>query len=165
MRTDLAQACLNAHPSPQDAGSASWKQWTEAIQQFLSERFPDHDIAELIHARAELIDRMLQVLWREYRLNEVEDLALLAVGGYGRGELHPYSDIDVLALYRGRRAPEELGPFFQALWDGGLKLSQSVRTVHQCRQDARDDITLMTSWLEMRHLCGNSKLARDLEGN
>ena len=165
MRTDLAQACLNAHPSPQDAGPASWKQWTEAIQQFLSERFPDHDIAELIHARAELIDRMLQVLWREYRLNEIEDLALLAVGGYGRGELHPYSDIDVLALYRGRRAPEELGPFFQALWDGGLKLSQSVRTVHQCRQDARDDITLMTSWLEMRHLCGNSKLARDLEGN
>ena len=165
MRTDLAQACLNAHPSPQDAGSASWKQWTEAIQQFLSERFPDHDISELIHARAELIDRMLQVLWREYRLNEIEDLALLAVGGYGRGELHPYSDIDVLALYRGRRAPEELGPFFQALWDGGLKLSQSVRTVHQCRQDARDDITLMTSWLEMRHLCGNSKLARDLEGN
>jgi len=165
VRTDLAQACLNAHPSPQDAGSASWKQWTEAIQQFLSERFPDHDISELIHARAELIDRMLQVLWREYRLNEIEDLALLAVGGYGRGELHPYSDIDVLALYRGRRAPEELGPFFQALWDGGLKLSQSVRTVHQCRQDARDDITLMTSWLEMRHLCGNSKLARDLEGN
>lgn len=165
MRTDLARACLNAHPSPQDAGPAGWKRWTEATQQFLSERFPDHDIAELIRARAELVDRMLQVLWREYRLNEIEDLALLAVGGYGRGELHPYSDIDVLALYRGRRAPEELGPFFQALWDGGLKLSQSVRTVHQCRQDARDDITLMTSWLEMRHLCGSSKPARDLEGN
>ncbi len=165
MSGDLAQACLDAHPLPQDARPADWKRWTEAIQQFLSGRFPDGDIAELIHARADLIDRMLQALWRERRLGGAEDLALLAVGGYGRGELHPYSDIDVLVLYRGRRAPEELGPFFQALWDGGLKLSQSVRTVAQCRQDARDDITLMTSWLEMRHLCGNPKLARDLEGN
>ena len=71
----------------------------------------------------------------------------------------------MLVLYRGRRAPEKLGPFFQALWDGGLKLAQSVRTVHQCRRDARDDITLMTSWLEMRPLCGEPKPARDLEGN
>ncbi len=165
MSADLICACLDAHPLPQGSNPSDWKRWTEATQQFLSQRFPEHDIAELIHARAKLIDRMLQALWREHRLDEAEDLALLAVGGYGRGELHPYSDIDVLALYRGRRAPEELSPFFQALWDGGLKLAQSVRTVHQCRQDARDDITLMTSWLEMRPLCGDPKLARDLEGN
>ena len=165
MSADLARACLDAHPLPQGSGSTVWKQWTEATQKFLAQRFPEQDIAELIHARAALVDRMLQALWHAHRLDEVEDLALLAVGGYGRGELHPYSDIDVLALYRGRPAPQELGPFFQALWDGGLKLAQSVRTVHQCRQDARDDITLMTSWLEMRPLCGDPRLARDLEGN
>ena len=165
MSDDLARACLDAHPLPQGSTSADWRRWTDAVQQFLSQRFPEHDIADLIHARAALIDRMLQTLWGMHRLDEMEDLALLAVGGYGRGELHPYSDIDVLVLYRGRRAPEKLGPFFQALWDGGLKLAQSVRTVHQCRRDARDDITLMTSWLEMRPLCGEPKPARDLEGN
>ena len=165
MSAGLARACLNAHPLPQGLDPADWKRWAEATQRFLSQNFSKRDVAELIHARAALIDRMLQALWRESRLDGAGDLALLAVGGYGRGELHPYSDIDVLALYRGRRAPRELGPFFQSLWDGGLKLAQSVRTVQQCRQDARDDITLMTSWLEMRVLCGDPRLARDLESH
>ena len=165
MNSDLARAFLDAHPLPQEPEPADWKAWNEAIHRFLSERFLKHDVAELIQARAALIDRMLQTLWSACRLDALPDLALLAVGGYGRSELHPYSDIDVLVLYRGRHAPEGLGVFFQTLWDGGLKLAQSVRTVAQCRQDARDDITLMTSWLEMRHLCGDAGLAHDLEHN
>ena len=165
MSHSLARVYLDTHPSPRDSNPSDWKKWAEATRRFLSEYFLKHDIADLIHARAALIDHMLQTLWRKQLLGASPHLALLAVGGYGRGELHPYSDIDVLALYQGRRAPEELSPFFQILWDSGLKLAQSVRTVDQCRRDARGDITLMTSWLEMRHLCGDTGLALELERN
>ncbi len=161
--TPLAREFLDAHPPPQGAAAGEWKHWTDAGRAFLAARFPEQDVGTLIRARSELADRMLQDLWTHCRLDGVPELALLAVGGYGRAELHPHSDIDVLALRRGRADPEALRPLFQTLWDGGLKLAQSVRTVAQCRQDARRDITLMTSWMEMRPLCGEPELARELE--
>ena len=161
--TPLAREFLKARPLPRDGDAADWKRWVDAVREFLAARFPAQDVETLIRARAELTDCMLQALWAHARLDEAPGLALLAVGGYGRAELHPHSDIDVLALRRGRADAEVLRPLFQTLWDSGLKLAQSVRTVAQCRQDARRDITLMTSWMEMRPLCGDAELAHDLE--
>ncbi len=165
MSSSLIRACLDACPLPRGANPAGWKRWSEKTQRFLSRRFLQSDIDDLVRARAALVDRMLRALWSAGGMDEESDLALLAVGGYGRGELHPQSDIDILALYRGRAAPRALGPFFQTLWDSGLRLSQSARTVRQCRDDARADITLMTSWLEVRPLRGDLRLARELEDN
>ena len=162
MSTDAAQAFLLRQPMPDGTEATDWKPWCEAIRPALAQQFPQVNAATLIRARSDLIDAMLQRLWCDYRLHQIPGLALLAIGGYGRAQLHPYSDIDVLFLYPKTR-PHALTPFIQLLWDSGLALAQSVRTVPQCRQDARNDIKLMTSWLEMRLLCGDVKSAQALE--
>ncbi len=163
--TPLAQQFLDTHPLPDGAQTEPWKHWNEATHTFLTEHFPAHEISELVCARAELMDCMLQALWKHHGLEQEQELTLLAVGGYGRAELHPHSDIDVLVLRRERSDVDLLLPLFQILWDCGLTLAQSVRTVAQCRQDAREDITLMTSWLEMRYLCGSTELKEELQRN
>jgi len=85
---------------------------------------------------------------------------LAAVGGYGRGELYPYSDVDLLILLSGQISPEEetsLGAFVAALWDIGMEPGYSVRTIEQCLTEARSDITVETSLLETRWVAGSGK--------
>ncbi|WP_333842527.1 [protein-PII] uridylyltransferase [Pelomicrobium sp.] len=114
------------------------------------------------HAR--LVDQVLRKLWQ--RLAMPSTLALAAVGGYGRGELFPYSDVDVLVLLP---APEDaaLAPalerFVGALWDVGLDTAHSVRTVDECLEQARRDITIETTLLEARWLAGNRTLFQRLK--
>ncbi len=92
-------------------------------------------------------------------------VALVAVGGYGRGELHPASDIDILLLldtprYDATRPFAEA--FLQFLWDIGLTVGHSVRSLRDCLQAARDDLTIMTTLMEARLLIGNETLLADL---
>jgi len=127
-------------------------------------------IAELIRARAGFIDRLLVAAWRSLAGPLADSHALAAVGGYGRQELHPYSDIDILVLLDdkpqqpapGGGAPlsyeEAVSAFFQFLWDIGLSPGHSVRTVEECVQAARDDQTVMTNLMEVRLLTGSKAL-------
>jgi [protein-PII] uridylyltransferase len=92
--------------------------------------------------------------------------ALAAVGGYGRGELFPHSDVDVLILLG--RAPDpalqaRLEELVQMLWDIGLEIGHSIRTIDECLEAAAADITVQTSLLEARLLVGDRKLFRSLE--
>jgi len=87
--------------------------------------------------------------------------ALAAVGGYGRGELYPFSDVDVLILLERDPDPEEesaLGVLVTAMWDLGLEPGYSVRTIDQCIAEAAGDITVETSMLETRWIAGSKKL-------
>ena len=90
--------------------------------------------------------------------------ALLAVGGYGRGELFPNSDVDLLVLLREAPGPDgvtAIERFVGACWDVGLDIGHSVRTVDECLSEARADITVMTNLLERRLLAGSrSSFAR-----
>src|ERR1700704_618382 len=90
-------------------------------------------------------------------------VALVAVGGYGRAELSPQSDIDVILLYRGR---DDFGAvadrLWYPIWDAGLKLGHSVRTVKGALALGRDDLDTATSMLSARHLAGDTALSADL---
>lgn len=118
----------------------------------------DATIRRLILSRAVFMDKLLTQLWQLH--NCPENAALLAVGGYGRGELHPYSDIDLVVLLRDSDNTEHqnLTCFLTSLWDIGLDIGHSVRTVSQCQQQAKDDITVMTSLIEARLLEGEPEL-------
>jgi [protein-PII] uridylyltransferase len=97
---------------------------------------------------------------------EGERLALMAVGGYGRGALAPFSDIDLLFLrpYKQTAHTESVIEFMlYALWDLGFKVGHASRTVDECLKQAREDFTIRTSLLEARRLCGDEALARDLK--
>ena len=121
------------------------------------------DAKKLLRGRREYIDSILKDLWLHYAFPETA--TLVAVGGYGRGELFPYSDIDVLVLL-----PEEpdaemqsrLEALIGCFWDIGLEVGHSVRTVDACLEEARGDITVMTTLVEARRLCGSESLYADL---
>ena len=116
-------------------------------------------VVELVHARSKLIDELLIQLWREHVPDC--DAALLAVGGYGRGELHPGSDVDVMILLPesiDKRCEEALSGFVTCLWDVGLEIGHSVRTLAQCADEAGADLTIVTTLMESRLLVGPDAL-------
>lgn len=113
----------------------------------------------ILTGRTRLVDSVLVRLWQGFAMPP--GLALVAVGGYGRGELYPYSDVDILILLPQEETPElraRIGSFVTALWDAGLEIAQSVRTVEDCEREAADDITVQTNLLEARLLVGDLPL-------
>ncbi len=117
------------------------------------------DPKRFLHRHRHIVDRCLRELWGAVGLPR--SLALVAVGGYGRGELYPHSDVDVLVLLPPTLAAEaraSVEEFVGTLWDVGLELGHSVRTVEQCREEAAKDLTVQTSLLEARLIAGNRAL-------
>ena len=132
-----------------------------AANEVLVDRFHAGRAAtELVYARASLIDALLTRAWTLYLPKDTDELALVAVGGYGRGELHPASDIDVLILLKESDEPyrEGISAFLTFLWDIGLEIGHSVRTVQECLEEATKDITVATNIQEARLLIGNEAL-------
>lgn len=129
--------------------------------QELSERFwAGRSATELVYMQAHLIDEILGHAWRLFFSDKDKNIALVAVGGYGRGELHPYSDIDLLILLRKnpKSHKDAIVAFTTFLWDIGLEVGHSVRTLKECVNEAKRDITVATNMLEARLLCGPQEL-------
>ncbi len=132
-------------------------------QEELNARFGEEEPVEgLVRSRARFTDLLLRSLW-QLRLpaDLAAQLALVAVGGYGRGELHPYSDIDILVLVpeplreNERASVEQLVAF---LWDIGLEVGHSVRTVAECAEESAADVGVMTTLMESRRIAGSAEL-------
>ena len=125
------------------------------------ERFEAGALAsELIAGRTAVVDRVLQRLWAREG-DAFASLALLAVGGYGRGELHPRSDVDIAVLLprAGDTAVDErLSAWITGLWDLGIEVGHSVRTIPDCAREAAADITVITNLMEARQLAGDPDL-------
>ena len=118
----------------------------------------------LLRGRTTLIDAILLELWNGHALPP--SLALIAVGGYGRGELYPYSDVDLLVLLPDETSAAtntKIEGLIGLLWDLGLDIGHSVRTVGECIASAACDITVQTSLFESRLLAGSHSLYRDFE--
>ena len=116
-------------------------------------------VVELVHERARNIDEVLVGLWGEHL--EPMGVTLVAVGGYGRGELHPCSDVDVMLLLPDELpegTEEALSGFVTALWDIGLEIGHSTRTVAQCREQAAADLSIVTTLMEARLIAGSKAL-------
>ncbi|CBL46401.1 PII uridylyl-transferase (Uridylyl-removing enzyme) [gamma proteobacterium HdN1] len=132
--------------------------------QILSQRFAAQlDIRMIVRRRAWVMDRLLEWLWQQYDFGRKEGIALIAVGGYGRAELHPYSDIDVMILLESGdngHLQESISAFVTRLWDFGLEVGQSVRSLDECVLQATADITVATNLMEARTICGNPTLCK-----
>ncbi len=119
----------------------------------------DTEIRELVHARAWVLEQLVLIAWE--RLAPVnEGLELCAVGGFGRGELHPHSDVDLLILTRADADSHRdvLERFVQVLWDADLHPGHSVRTVDECVSEAASDVGVATNLMESRLLSGQGEL-------
>ncbi len=130
------------------------------LEEFATARPTAAVASRLIRALSRHVDQTLLALWKHAAMPA--DTALLAVGGYGRGELFPYSDVDVVLLLPPTPANGELRAsieaFVAACWDSGLEIGSSVRTVGQCIELARNDVTVQTAQLESRYLCGSRRV-------
>ncbi len=138
------------------------KETRSAMMKFFREGAP---AGELIAWQSAITDTLINHLWdRIIPQAATGYLALVAVGGYGRAELHPNSDIDILILTElsYKDVDEEIGKFITALWDLGLDVGHSVRDISHCVKEATADVTVITNLLESRILCGSAKLFDDL---
>lgn len=150
------------------------KQQLIEFTQWSFEQFKEGSaIEQLIFARSEYIDQLLQRLW-QYYLFEAQTgfifnrnrFALIAVGGYGRQELHPLSDIDLLILTDkplSSKQASKIEALIQLLWDLGVNIGHSVRTLKTCLAEAKTDLTVMTNLMESRLIVGNEQLLYNLQ--
>ncbi|WP_076997799.1 [protein-PII] uridylyltransferase [Variovorax sp. KK3] len=125
-----------------------------------SARAPTRSVHTVLRQLAALADEALNALWEDAGFGN--RLALVAVGGFGRGELFPYSDVDVLLLLPPDHAedvdPARIESFIGQCWDAGLEIGSSVRTLDECLAEAAKDVTVQTSLLESRLVAGDKKL-------
>lgn len=120
-------------------------------------------IEYFLKKRSDNTDLLITEIAKEHGLNKIPSLGLFTVGGYGRSELHPYSDIDLLLLSDRplvKSNQKKLEQFISHLWDIGLDVGHSVRTTKESLSQAREDIQTMTNMLEHRKLVGNEGIHR-----
>jgi len=139
--------------------------YREAVQnarKILNERFIQKgNIEALIEDQTWFVDQILITAWQQFAWKDANDISLIAVGGYGRGELHPYSDIDIqilLAKNNKDKYKADIESFLTFLWDINLEIGQSVRSIKENQQVAARDITVATALIESRTLTGNTQL-------
>ena len=128
----------------------------------LKQRFHDDEPVErLVRDRARLVDTLLKTAWTQHLGDHVRELALIAVGGYGRGELNLCSDIDIMVLLpKSETAPwqPDLERFLTFMWDIGLEVGHSVRTIDDCQRESAADVSVATTMIEARLLVGPESL-------
>ena len=149
--------------------STSYRQEKTALLEQARERITStRGVRGLLKRLCELTDAALRQLWDQAGLGQ--ELSLVAVGGFGRGELYPYSDVDVLVLLPEGADPdqdaalkEKLESFIGRCWDSGLEIGSSVRSVDDCIRESSADITVQTSLLESRLITGSVKLFKTFQ--
>jgi [protein-PII] uridylyltransferase len=149
-----------SRPEPETV--KAFRQVLDAGDLDLRQRFRiEEPVDHLVRDRARLIDIVLVRAWRMHLGDAAGKLALVAVGGYGRGELHPCSDIDIMVIEPdgdGAAWRERVASFLAFLWDIGLEVGHSVRTVADCVRQAEADVTVVTTLMESRLLDGPAAL-------
>ncbi|WP_353156338.1 nucleotidyltransferase domain-containing protein, partial [Herminiimonas fonticola] len=134
------------------------KEQLKAERQTVIDRFlADGKAEQLLTQLKNKVDAALSQAWTSFELPPTA--ALIAVGGYGRGELFPYSDVDVLILlheHPDAALQAKLEELIQLFWDLGLEIGHSIRTIDECLSEAAADITVQTSLLEARLIMGDS---------
>jgi [protein-PII] uridylyltransferase len=164
-RADPAWDYLTSLPRILEDGGHSVSAFRDALaggDARLRQRFEsDESVEHLVRDRARLVDMLLKATWSLHVAPGSRELALVAVGGYGRGELHPCSDIDVMVLLPKTESSAwqaDLERFLTFLWDIGLEVGQSVRTIDDCQRECAADVSVATTLIEARLLCGPQHL-------
>ena len=124
----------------------------------------DHNNSKFLRSHSHLIDQLLKKLWLNCGIKNQS--SLIAVGGYGRKELFPFSDIDILVLVDSNpNSTEKIEKFIAQCWDIGLKIGHSVRDLSETISEFNKDVKTATNLLESRYLCGSKKIFKDLESS
>lgn len=145
--------------------SKAWREQLKQSQAQLRDHYFEHKSThKLLKQQSNLVDAVLQQIWQHFNLDQ--SVGLVAVGGYGRGELFPYSDVDLLILLPSnddQTTNSNIERVISLFWDIGLAVGHSVRTLSECISEARKDVTVQTNLLESRLIIGNPGLFADFQ--
>ena len=155
---------MSTQISAKTQNTQAWRSHLQALrgdlkaQQYTLENdfFQHQNPAKLLKKQSQLIDKLLKEIWLQANIHA--DVTLIAVGGYGREALFPYSDIDLLILLPNQHdyvLNAQIETLIGQLWDVGLNVGHSVRTQDECISEASSDVTVQTNLLESRLLAGN----------
>lgn len=168
-----ADSCLDLRDlsSPDDQVSdkeliSSLKKILSSADECLADKFRNHqNIDQLVKTRAWVVEQLVLNVW-DRLIPDQQDATLVAVGGFGRGELHPHSDVDLLILLTEAHPREVLRKAIEAfitlLWDAGFYVSHSVRTIAACVTEAKKDVSTATSLMEARLMSGDTGLLEEM---
>ena len=138
------------------------------INDYIYERFEKNkNIKKLLKSKSYIIDRLIKKAWKDNNLDN-KVASLIAVGGYGRGELFPFSDIDILILisdYDDETLLKNIEKFIADIWHFKTSVGHSVRTQKECINTMNSDLTVYTNLLESRRICGNTEQYESLKKN
>jgi [protein-PII] uridylyltransferase len=172
-RPAVAEGCLDPESLSSVTGEQTLNQLIRTLKRFLNdadeclnEKFHAHkDVNQLVKARAWVVDQLILNAWNNL-IPPGENVSLVAVGGFGRGELHPHSDVDLLILLAESPPTDELRTaiedFVTLLWDAGFYLGHSVRSLEACVSEAQKDIATATSLMEGRLLGGSKEMFQEM---
>jgi [protein-PII] uridylyltransferase len=159
--------CLDEFPGSDGAPLTLYKDCLKHANRQLAEKFTQGvSVPALIHARSWLVDQLLRRTWPHFMGPAQDTLALVAVGGYGRSELMPGSDIDLLILLpdaAGNLYDQKITALLTFLWDIGLEVGHSVRSINDCVEQSLADITVVTNIMEARWLAGSANLFQRMQ--
>ncbi|MBO1924985.1 [protein-PII] uridylyltransferase [Thiomicrorhabdus sp. 6S3-12] len=156
---------ISALLDPEMSNLDKIKAGRNVIQRFVDYQFKQYEagapVSELLKERASFVDQILKKIWSNFVQDP--DAALIAVGGYGRGELHPYSDIDLLVIAENSdKLQSSLSEFITFLWDLGFDVGHSIRSLDDCYEEGLKDVTTATNLLEARWITGNYQAFQSL---
>lgn len=163
MKVDIPAHLLA--PLTIDASLSDYKLRIQNFTDWSFNQFNQVPVGHLVNARSQFVDFLLGHLWQKTKLNDESNLSLIAVGGYGRGELHPYSDIDLLIISDkdlSENQKDKVSQLVTLLWDLKFEVGQAVRTIKETLSQAKSDTTIATNLMERRLLCGSVELFETL---
>ena len=155
---------LLSHSKPE---FKAFKETLKTAEACLASRFEQGvPVTTLVRQRAELIDQLLIQCWQLHFPDEIQKQAtLVAVGGYGRSELHPCSDIDIMILLNEQDNEDicsHIEQFLTMLWDTGMEVGSSVRSISECIYHGGEDVTIATNLMEARYITGDKTLFKQM---
>ena len=160
------EALLQALASDQSATKTFRGALSKAHKGLAEAFYQNKGVEELVYQRARIVDDVILIAWDHFTGSVAQSSALIAVGGYGRGELHPHSDIDLMVLLDDTDNQDSIdatiSQFLTFLWDIGLEVSHSVRNLKDCETQARLNVTVLTTMMEARLLRGPAALFKTL---
>ena len=168
-RPKAAEGCLDTTALHSDTDVKTTSELIKTLKHAMAEAdtrlkqkfYAKEDVNKLVKARAWVVDQLILYAWNNLIPAE-ENVSLVAVGGFGRGELHPHSDVDLLIMLEQSPPSDALRSAIEAfvtlLWDAGFYLGHSVRTVEACVSEAKKDIATATSLMESRLICGQKEM-------
>ena len=163
---EVSSEDLIKQSDPQNLNITTFKTFLENESTLIDQKLNRDNVNEILNSRTKINDIAVIKIAENFFDNYEEYISIIAVGGYGRKELYPNSDTDLLILIEDRKKKSlqiHIREFLTFLWDVGIEVSHSTRSLNECIKEGRKDVSVATSLIESRYLYGSEDLFKSFQ--